>query len=288
MGRSEDSSSSDFYPITSLGDSPNDWELPEHTATLGAFALDRFEVTVGRFRKFVSAYTTWHDQRQKPRPNDGASGTGTGWSAAWDSLLPSDATALATAVSQTNCANATWTSTVGNNESSPINCVSWYIAFAFCVWDSGRLPTEAEWEYAAAGGAENRLFPWGGNVPTSARANYKGALDASPDMVVGSKPLGMGYFGHLDLAGSMQEWTLDYYDQYSSVPCTDCAVLPPSNADFTTVMRVTRGGSWDYPGTELGTGDWALRAAQRNHYQAKNGAAAGIGFRCARPVPPAH
>ena len=64
----------------------------------------------------------------------------------------------------------------GANESLPINCITWYEAFAFCAWDGGFLPTEAEWNYAAAGGSEQRAYPWS-NPPTSttidcSHANY--------------------------------------------------------------------------------------------------------------------
>jgi formylglycine-generating enzyme required for sulfatase activity len=58
-------------------------------------------------------------------------------------------------------------SAAGANEALPINCVHWYDAFQFCAWDGGWLPTEAEWEMAAAGGAENRRYPWGGALPNA-------------------------------------------------------------------------------------------------------------------------
>ena len=53
----------------------------------------------------------------------------------------------------------------------PINCIDWYQARAFCEWDQGRLPTADEWEFAAKG-AQHRIFPWGDEPPTGARANY--------------------------------------------------------------------------------------------------------------------
>jgi formylglycine-generating enzyme required for sulfatase activity len=137
--------------------------------------------------------------------------------------------------------------------------VSWYAAFAFCIWDGGRLPTEAEWEYAAAGGSQNRLYPWGPEAPDNTRANYLGSNN-SPFIAAGSKgTAGAGYFGHQDLAGSMYEWVFDGYstDYYGhgalAVRCNNCA-----NVDSST-YRVIRGGSWD-------DGAAYLRANYRNYY----------------------
>jgi formylglycine-generating enzyme required for sulfatase activity len=147
----------------------------------------------------------------------------------------------------------------GANEQKPINCVDWFQAFAFCIWDGGRLPTEAEWEYAAAGGSEQRKYPWGATEP-GANANLAvygcyfpgtrctpttGALNVAP---VGSVPAGNGKYGQSDLAGNVQEWNLDWYYQiypghlFSSglFLCGDCARISP----VISSERMIRGGDW--------------------------------------------
>src|SRR5690606_7033438 len=141
---------------------------PEHEATVGDFFLDKYEVTVGRFRVFLEEF----DGESLPA---GAGAhpriEGTGWDPAWVDDAPFDADAVRNQMAQATAAG-TWTDTPGDNEHLPINAVTWLAAFQFCVWDGGRLPTEAEWEYAAAGGDENRLFPWGSEAATSDHANF--------------------------------------------------------------------------------------------------------------------
>ena len=131
------------------------------------------------------------------------------------------------------------------------------------------MPTEAEWEYAAAGGSENRLYPWGSADPMVDKtlANFASS-DNSPFLAVGSHPSGNGRWGHRDLAGGVWEWNLDWVAMYSTAPCNDCAnVASGSN-------RVYRGGGWSDNANYL-------RAARRisNSPAYRNG---GVGFRCAR------
>src|SRR5262245_36043191 len=81
----------------------------------------------------------------------------------------------------------TWTSSEGPNENKPINCLNWYAAYAFCIWDGGFLPTEAEWELAASGG-EERVFPWS-DPPGSTTVSASDAClfpDCAGPVVVGS------------------------------------------------------------------------------------------------------
>jgi formylglycine-generating enzyme len=204
-------------------------------ATVSAFFLDKFEVSVGRFRNFVAAYDAW---RGAGNPAAGAGAhpliAGSGWNATWP--LAANAAALTTGL---NCSatQQTWSDAPGTKEGFPINCMTWYEAFAFCLWDNGRLPTEAEWNAAAAGGTEQRVFPW--SVPPTStsidgtRAIYSGEALAR----VGTKTAGVGRWGHLDLAGSMWEFNLDFFGTLPS-PCTNCANL--TNA----AQRVLHGGSW--------------------------------------------
>jgi sulfatase modifying factor 1 len=240
---------------------------PIRPATLSAFRLDVYEVTVGRFRKFVDAYPA-----SKPvaacgkNPNNADD---PGWESAWDSSLPPTAEGLRAALA---CAErASWSDSPGNAETLPINCLSWYEAYAFCIWDGGRLPTEAEWNYAAAGGAEERPYPWSSSASDeSIDGTYATYCSSSPCVMrpVGNRsPKGDGRWGQADLAGGVREWVQDYYLTYSS-ECFDCAALSGGGA------RVRRGGSYaDSPPFLLTAYRESATPADRNEK---------VGVRCAR------
>ncbi len=150
-------------------------------ATVSAFRLDKYDVTVGRFRQFVNAVLPPNGTGWLPPPGSGkhthlngglglanvASDAGSAYEPGWlppDDLniVPSDANLSCDASYQT------WTHAPGGNESRPMTCVNWWEAYAFCIWDGGFLPSDAEWEYAAAGGSEQRRFPWGSTDPGTA------------------------------------------------------------------------------------------------------------------------
>jgi formylglycine-generating enzyme len=219
-------------------------------ATVSGFRLDKYLVTVGRFRQFVNAVLPdgsdgglgWlpaagsgihtHLNGGQGLVSAGAtSGDGgveyeTGWDAVdWNNTTAVDPTDANLACDST----ATWTNTAGSQENLPIDCVNWYEAYAFCIWDGGFLPSEAEWEYAAAGGSEQREYPWGSTAPGTANqyaiydSYYTGnSTDIAP---VGTATLGAGLWGQLDMAGELFEWNLDWYYAIYVDPCTDCAYL---------------------------------------------------------------
>jgi len=144
-------------------------------ATVSTFRLDKYLVTVGRFRQFVNA---WNDGNgYAPRADsgkhthlnggEGLNATGGGYEPGW---VATDDSIIAPTNANLACRPQydTWTNTAGSQENLPINCVNWYEAYAFCIWDGGFLPSEAEWEYAAAGGGQQREYPWGSAAPGTA------------------------------------------------------------------------------------------------------------------------
>jgi formylglycine-generating enzyme required for sulfatase activity len=201
----------------------------------------------------------------------------TGWDPTWNAMF---ATQQAQWDTNLSCAgSATWSPSRAGNDSRPINCVTWYEAYAFCIWDGGFLPSEAEWNYAAAGGADQRLYPWGPTPPgtSSEYADYGcyypqltpcNEVASSNVAPVGAFPMGAGLFGQLNLAGNVAEWTLDFYDEPYVVPCRDCAALTQG------AQRVFRGGSFDRGVESLYTSA-RVPADPAARYQ-------DVGVRCAR------
>ncbi|HSZ84041.1 MAG TPA: SUMF1/EgtB/PvdO family nonheme iron enzyme, partial [Polyangia bacterium] len=276
------------YEVT--GDGGADAANP---ASVSDFRLDKYDVTVGRFRAFVSSAISvdggvgWRPAAGAGKHAHLAGGAGLldvgapadagvvhepGWAVTDDDLVaPSDA-------NLTSCgATSTWTPTAGAHEDLPINCVNWWEAYAFCIWDGGFLPSEDEWQYAAAGGARALEYPWGSTDP--GKTNHYAIYDCDyPDgsgvctdvtnvAPVGSAPAGAGPWGQLDLVGNEWQWNMDFFASYVS-PCTDCAAITGGHS------RLLRGGSFLDAASNLKTtyrngNDPTLR----NDFE---------GFRCAR------
>jgi formylglycine-generating enzyme required for sulfatase activity len=239
-------------------------------ATVAPYQIDRFEVTVGRFRKWLEAYAD-----ARPSNGDGANPANSldhGWDAAnWDSQLSSSVDgADGLKAKLAACADTTWSDLERDKEDLPINCVTWYEAFAFCVWDGGRLPTEAEWNFAAAAGAEQRTYPWLDPLASDPLTPDYAIYDATPIAPVGSKRKGDGKFGQADLLGNVSEWVLDWYsDDYTIGPCDNCTEL----ASF-GLGRGLRGRSWNDSGDYVDNRDRESRLPQSRSGK--------VGFRCVR------
>ncbi len=269
-------------------------------ATVSTFRLVKYDVTVGRFRQFVTAWNGgagWmpppgsgkhtHVNGGKGLLNVSAPGSGPAYETGWN---PSDSSGIAPTNANLACdpQYATWTAQAGSNESRPINCVSWVEAYAFCIWDGGFLPSDAEWEYAAAGGNEQRTYPWGSADPgtVSQYAIYGCYYPSGPPGFmcsgvsnlahVGRAAAGAGRFGQLDLVGEVYQWSLDWSAEYAFTDggiatCTDCANLNGAAG------RVVRGG-------DFLEADSALLSPFRNFLgvATNGGRDFGVGVRCAR------
>jgi iron(II)-dependent oxidoreductase len=185
-------------------------EVPLHEVRISDFKIDKFEVTAGEYRECVK---------------DGACG------------LPGNVNFVC---------NERCTYGVEGKENHPINCVRWEQARDCCAWAGKRLPTEAEWEKAAAG-PDGWVLPWGDN-PFLDVCDYAVEHWCYPDYApwgvepVGTKPRGASPYGALDMIGNVWEWTNDWYDEnyYANSPAADPPGPPAGQA------HVLRGGSREY------------------------------------------
>ena len=207
-----------------------DDEQPVHEVTLDAFWIDRTEVTNAQFAGCVA------DEACQP-PSDTSSYTRDNY--------------------------------YGNDEFAdyPVIYVSWNDASEFCEWAGGRLPTEAEWEYAARG-PEGFTYPWGTNGPSSGLLNFDGNVEDTSE--VGTYPDGASWVGALDMAGNVWEWVNDSYDGgYYAVSPGENPPGPVSGE-----YRVLRGGA-------SFSNVLNARSSDRNDYLPDD-RLGFVGFRCAQ------
>jgi formylglycine-generating enzyme required for sulfatase activity len=253
------------------GDADSD-EKPQHEVMLGAFWIDRTEVTNAMFARFV-AETSYKTDAEK---------SGKSWMLnslnQWEDSLGVD-----------------WRHPRGPGsdlkglEQHPVVNISWHDAMTYCSWAGRRLPTAAEWEKAARG-TDGRRYPWGNQRVASNLLNFAdrnlnvSGADKSVDdgyqftAPVGTYPMGASPYGAEDMAGNVWEWTSSLWGKNIESPDFG---YPYNSADgredlnaADDVRRVLRGGSWfmDQRG---------VRATVRSGWYDPASGAGTIGFRCA-------
>ena len=228
---------------------------PVHTVHLDAFFMDEHEVTNLEYKEFILENPRWQKSHIDKRFHSGY------YLEHWS----------------------------GNNyppgkANHPVTYVNWYAAMAYAEWAGKRLPTEAEWEYAARGGLAGKKYP-SGNTISNRQANYQSHVG---DTTVVGQYAANGY-GLYDMAGNVWEWCLDAYDaefyaqsRDSRNPVSGAPTIQWILDNFTSIptnsRRVFRGGCWKY-------GVSFLRVAYRN-MDRPTGEYETLGFRCVRDVTP--
>jgi formylglycine-generating enzyme required for sulfatase activity len=241
------------------------YERPVHTVKVNSFWMDKTEVTVGQFRKFIeqSKYVTDAEKF--------------GWSGVFDPAVKEWA----------KVDGANWRRPMGPKvgeakDNEPVMQVSWNDARAFAAWAQKRLPTEAEWEYAARGGLAGKTYVWGDELTPGGKylANFwQGSFpqkDEGKDGFSGVAPMKSfppnGYGLH-EMTGNVWEWCADWYSQtyYSEGPKEN-----PQGPRFGE-ERSMRGGSWMCANNFCTN----YRVAGRSHATVDSGLN-NLGFRCAK------
>jgi formylglycine-generating enzyme required for sulfatase activity len=157
-----------------------------------------------------------------------------------------------------------------NHGDCPVAGVPWQDAAAYCAWAGGRLPTEAEWEYAARG-TQGAIYPWGDAFDCAA-ANLEDSLSGCDDGYPGPAPVGsfdagISWCGALDMAGNVWEWVADAFGQYPA----EMQANPAGPA--VTGTNILRGGSWGYPPAFVRTAHRYAVPPEADYL--------AVGFRCA-------
>lgn len=242
-------------------------ELPQHKVTLDGFWIDKTEVSNADFKQFVKEtnYKTtaeippnWQEikkilPKNTPKPHD--------------SMLVASSIVFKKPKKVTNLedysqwwswvAGASWQNPNGENtaqkikQNHPVVQVSWYDATAYCQWKGKKLPTEAQWEYAARGGLQRKIYPWGNENISPKKANYwQGNFPVKNKKIDGYgktapvKSFTPNGFGLYNMSGNVWEWCSDSYapDYYTSF--TEIAINPENTVKTAQNLRVIRGGSF--------------------------------------------
>lgn len=260
---------------------PADGEGPVRAVTLRPFLIDRATVTNRLFRKFVEA-TGYRTEAES-----------FGWSFVFWLHIPRKRFAelvedrVAAAPWWCKVRGAKWDapegpgSTLVHREEHPVVHVSWNDAIAFTQWSGQRLPTEAEWEYAARGGLDQKIYPWGDKLRPNGehRCNiWQGTfpeLDTGEDGYAGTCPVDAfppNGFGLYSVTGNAWEWCADWFDaEFHRTASRDDPKGPPQGT-----ARVMKGGSFLCHKSYCNRYRVAARSSNTPDSSTSN-----MGFRCA-------
>ncbi len=240
-----------------MGSGENDFpaapdERPQHEVTLDTFYIDQFEVSVEQYAALLNRL-----------------GGYAGLCDGFDCVHPRDLAGNSSYLVEEDLGDGDiqFYALTGFAD-YPINHVSWYGASFYCQAMGGRLPTEAEWEYAARG-TDGRVYPWGNEPPNKERAVYES--ESFDDLLpVDALPRGVSPFGVYGMAGSMWEWVADWYDEnyYTESPSEN-----PTGPE-TGLAKSMRGGAWPN-----NVGKDRIRAANRSQLD-PTFFSSTVGFRC--------
>jgi formylglycine-generating enzyme len=251
-------------------------EYPKHTVTIDSFYMDATEVTNAQFAAFVNATNYITTAEKKPDWDELKKTLPTGTPKPADSVLVAASLVFkqSSVPLQLNNPSQWWSwvegaswkhpqgpsSNIIEKENYPVVHISWYDAMAYCKWAGKRLPTEAEWEYAARGGLINNIYPWGNEHVNTGKAktnSWEGEFpykNLQVDGFITSAPV-KNYtcngYGLFDMAGNVWEWCSDWYDYnyYKQLQGTTTKNPKGANKSFdpdepATPKRSLRGGSF--------------------------------------------
>ncbi len=230
-----------------MGSQEQDPEKPVHWVYVDTFALDEVEVTNAQFSKFIDE-TRYQTDAEKTH----------------NGMPPSEETWRKYATPE--------------RADHPVVCISWNDARAYAGWAGKRLPTEAEWEYAARGGMTDR-FPWPDTVDPSGKANFGMNKVARSDNTIPTakvRSYSANGYGLYDVSGNVTEWCADWYDpEYYRTSVERNPTGPVNQTSGKT--RVLRGGSWFNELNQVRVAARLSDLPENSQYD--------IGFRCAKSKP---
>jgi len=233
------------------GSSLSEDEMPMYTIYMDSFDIDKYPVSNHEFNKFIL--------------NDGYKKKNFWCELGWEFINKLKITSP-----------AYWNNKNWNGPNQPVTGISWYEARAFAHYSGKELPTEAQWEYAAKGVDNNRMYPWGNDEPDLKRyANYAPECEPSEleraSINNGTHSKNISYYGCIDMAGNLAEWCFDnYLPNYSWDTIKSNSVY----IDYESDTFLTKGGSGLHD-------EFYMRCSSRDPYK---GTVRDniVGFRCVR------